>query len=75
VDKLPIFLSDTDLRIRIKALNLIGNMAKYSNFFIDSFKEHKIPTAIIGTLSSAGGNHENLVYQAIFALGNICFFG
>ena len=51
------YLSDPDINIRVKALNLIGNMVKHNNYFFEDFKKNGVPAAIVGTLSSAGGNH------------------
>jgi|JI6StandDraft_1071083.scaffolds.fasta_scaffold07333_7 hypothetical protein len=72
--KLPRYLADPDPTIRTKALNLIGNMCKHSGFFLEEFRKYGVPAAIVNTLSSAGGNQESLVFQAIFAFGNICSF-
>lgn len=71
--KLVRYLSDPDPNLRVKVLNLIGNMGKHNDFFIEEFKKNGIPAAIVGTLSSTTGNSEYLVHQAIFAFGNICF--
>lgn len=73
--KLCRYLTDPDVNTRIKALNLIGNLAKHNSYFLEEFKRFGVPAAIVGTLSSAGGNQESLVFQAIFAFGNICFLG
>lgn len=62
------------MRIKIKALNLIGNMVRYENFFYADFTKNNILSAIVGTLSGGGSSCENVVFQAIFAIGNIAFF-
>lgn len=57
VEYLPQWLSHSEVGIRVKTLNLIGNMAKYSNYFMAEFTRHGIAAAIIGTLNTSGNNH------------------
>lgn len=49
------YLTDSDERIRVKTLNLIGNMTKHSNFFISDFMKHNVIGSIVSTLN--GGSH------------------
>jgi hypothetical protein len=59
VELLIKYLADEDIGIKAKTLNLIGNMAKHSNFFMNEFMKHSIVNGITGTLSKGNGGSSN----------------
>lgn len=57
MDLLGRYLADEDLKIRVKALNLVGNMVKHSSYFLNEFIKQNIISGIVGTLKGSGSSH------------------